>query len=163
MEGIRSDLRDFFPRGQLQRNRVVVVQQRVVQVVVFIGKLHDRLVKNQTFLNTVATGKMAGGEVADNDLQRDDPHLFNGGFPVVELLNIVCGDPTLRQFFHKIIGHSIVDSTFALDDPFLQTVEGGCVVFVGNDHNIRVIRGIDPFGFPLVELFALLHDGYPLK
>ena len=134
---------------------MVVVQQRVVQVVVFIGELHDRLVKNQAFLDTVATGKKAGGEVADDDLQRDDPHLFNGGFPVVELLNIVCGDPMLRQFFHKIIGHSIVDSTFALDDPFLQTVEGG--------HNIRVIRGIDPFGFPLVELFALLHDGYPLK
>ena len=96
------------------------------------------------------------GNVADDDLQGDDGHLFHGGLPVAELLHIVGRHALLLQAAHQVVGHAVVDGPLAGDGALLQAVEGGGVVLVGHDHNIGVAGGEDLLGLALVELLQFL-------
>ena len=126
------------------------VDERVAQRVILIGKLQGGLVKDHPLLHPVALGEGAGGKVAHNDLQGNDGHPLDQGFPRAELPNQVGGDSDLLQTLHKQVGHLVVDDALAADGPFLQTVEGGSVVLVRDDELLRVLGFVDLFGLPFV-------------
>ena len=102
------------------------------------------------------SGMVAGGDVADNDLQRHDGDLLYGGLAVVELLHVVGGHALLLQAAHQVVGHAVVDGAFAGDGALFQAVEGGGVVLVGDDDNLRVAGGVDLLGLALIELLLFL-------
>ena len=81
-EGVLLDEVDLLPGSQLQGQSVILVQQRIVQVVVLIGELDGGLVEHNAFLHAVAGGKVTGGDVADDDLQRHDGDLLHQGLPL---------------------------------------------------------------------------------
>ena len=136
---------------------MVLVQQGVPQVVVFIGELDGGGVEDDALLHAVVLGERPGGEVADNDLQRDDGDLLHHGFPFAQLLHKMGGDPGLLQLCHKAVGHLVVDDAFACDGALFQPVEGGGVILVVHNVQIRVVGFKDLLGLALIELFQLLH------
>ena len=140
---------------------MVVVEQGVAQVVVLIGQLEGGLVKDDALLHAVPLGEGAGGDVAHNDLQGDDGHLFHQGLPVVQLLDQVGGDALLLQPGHEQIAHLVVDDSLAGDGPLFQAVEGGGVVLIGDDQLLRIVGGVDLLGLALVEQFFFLHGRSP--
>ncbi len=73
---------DLLGGGQLQGQGVVAVQQGIAQLVVLIGELDGGRVKDDALLHAVALGEGAGGDVADDNLQRHDRDLLHQGLPV---------------------------------------------------------------------------------
>ena len=135
---------------------MILVEERVAQLVVFIGEFNGGLLEHNAFLHAVVLGKGTGGDVADNDLQRHDGDLLYGGLAVVELLHVVGGHALLLQAAHQVVGHAVVDGALAGDGALFQAVEGGGVVLVGDDDNLRVAGGVDLLGLALIELLLFL-------
>ena len=135
---------------------MIAVHEGIAQVVILVGELDGGRVEHDALLHAEALGEGAGGDVADDDLQGDDGHLFHGGLPVAELLHIVGRHALLLQAAHQVVGHAVVDGPLAGDGALLQAVEGGGVVLVGHDHNIGVAGGEDLLGLALVELLQFL-------
>src|SRR5699024_1915384 len=141
----------------LQGQGVVGVYERVAQRVVLVGKLDGGRVEDDALRHAVALGKAARGDVADDDLKRDDGDLLHQGLPVRELLYIVRRHAVLLQHAHEAVGQAVVYDALAQDGAALFAVEGGGVVLVGDDAQGGVVRGVDLFGLALVELFELFH------
>ena len=133
------------------------VEQGVVEVVVFVGELKGRRIKDDAFLHAVALGKAPGGDVADDDLQGDDLDLLHHGLPVIELLHKVGGDAGGGQLAHEEVAHAVVHRPLAPDGALLGAVKGGGVVLVGDDDQVGVGGGVDLLGLALVELSGLFH------
>ena len=133
------------------------IEQGVVQLVALVGELNGGGVKDDALLHAVALGEGPGGDVADDDLQRHDGDLFHQGLPLAQLLYEVGGDAGLLQLCHEAVGHLVVDDALAGDGALLGAVEGGGIVLVVHDDQIRVAGGVDLLGLALIELFQFLH------
>ena len=137
---------------------MITVQQGVTQLVVLIGELDGGLIEDNALLHAVVLGEGAGGDITDNDLQRDDGDLLDDGLALVDLLNKMGGNTLLLQVSHQAVGHLVVDDALAVDGALLQAVECGGVVLVGNDELLGVLGGEDLLGLAFVQLLQLLHD-----
>ncbi len=156
-ESIVLNLLDFFFCGQLQRQGVGIVEQRVPQIVVFIRKLDGRRVEDNALFHAVTLGEGTGGNIADNHLQRHNGHFFYHSVCVGKLLHIVRRHAGLLQPLHQMIGHLVVDYAFARDGSLFFAVEGGGVVLIGDDDLFRIVGGENLFGLSFVKLFSLFH------
>ena len=136
---------------------MVAVDQRIVQFVVLVGKLNGRLRKNDSLFHAVALGKGAGGNVADDDLQRHDGDLFDQRLTVVQLPDKMRGNAVLLQKTEQEIRHPVVHHAFSDNRPFFQSVQRGCIVLVGDDHKRRIIGSINLLCLSFVELFCFFH------
>lgn len=55
---------------------MIGIDERIAEVVIFIGKFNGRFVKDNAFFNTVALGKASGRDVADDDFKRYNAYFF---------------------------------------------------------------------------------------
>ena len=117
--------------------------QRIVQLVVFVGILHRGLVEGHPLREAVALAEAPGGDVADDDLQGHDLHPLHQRLPLTELLHKMGGDPRLFQAAHEAVAHAVVDDALSNDGAFLFSVEGGGVVLVGHDQFLGIVGGVD--------------------
>ena len=162
-EGVLFDGLDFFLRGELQRQGVIFVDQGIAQIVVLIGELNGRSVERDAFLHAVALGEGTGGNVPDNDFQRNDGNLLHEGLALAELLHEMGGDAFLFEPLHQQIAHPVVDDALALNGSFFQTVESGGVVLVVDDQQFGIIRAEYLFGLSFVKLLTLNHASALLR
>ena len=152
-EGIVLDGLDLLCRGQFQCQRVIGVQQRIAQRVILIGKLDGGLIEHDALLHAVALGEGTGGDIADNDLQRDDGNPLHQRFPLAQLLDKMGGDAGLFHFGHQAVGHLVVDDALSEDGAFFQAVERGGIILVIHDEQLGIIGFEYFFCFALVDLF----------
>ena len=108
--------------------------------------------------NAVALGEGAGGDVADDDLERDDGDLLDEGLAVGELLNEVRRHALLLEQLEHVVGHDVVDDALARDLALLLAVECGRIVLVVYNVQVRVVGCKYFFCLAFVKLFFLLHD-----
>ena len=148
---------DLGRRGELQRQRVVGVHQRIAQIVVFIAELDGGLLEDDALLDAEALGEAAGGDVADDDLERDDADLLHGGLAVTQLLDEVRRDALFLQQLHEVVRDLVVHNALAHDGAALEAVERGGVVLVGDDDAFRIVGRKDLLGLAFVKLFKFLH------
>jgi len=139
---------------------MVGVHEGVAQVVIFVGELDGGVIKDDAFLHSKAFGKGAGGDVADDDFQRDDGNLFHGSLPFGQLLDEMGGDALGFQLAHHVVAHTVVDDTFAGDAALLDAVECGGVVLVVYDDHIGIIGCEYLLGLAFIDLFQLFHFQY---
>jgi len=137
---------------------VIAVHEGVVELVALIGELDGGLVKYDALLHAVAGGKAACGDVADDDLQRDDLDLLDHGIGVGELLHKVGGNALFLQKLHEVVGEPVVDGALSENGALLLAVEGGGVVLIGDDAVIGVFRGKYLLGLAFVKLLYLFHN-----
>ena len=156
-EGVALDGLYLLRRGELESQGVVGVYERVAQLVVLVGELYGRRVKGDALLDAVALREAAGGDVADDDLERHDGDLLYQGLALGELLDEVGGDAVLLEHAHEAVGEAVVDHALAHDGAALFAVEGRGVILIVNYAEVRIVGGKDLLGLTLVELFALFH------
>ena len=140
---------------------MVAVDQWVAQLVVLIGKLDGRLGKDNALLHAVALGKGAGGNIPDDNLQRNDGSLLHQGLPVGQLLHQVGGNALLLQQLHHVVGNPVVDGALTGDGSLLQAVERSRVVLVGHQQDLRIVRSVHALSLAFVEHFFLFHGNFP--
>ena len=138
--------------GELQRQRVIFVEQRVVQIIILIGELNGGLVEHNAFLHTVTGGEVTGGDIADDNFQRNDRDLFYQRFALGELLDKVRRDTGFLHSGHQTVRHLVVDNALACDGAFFQAVQRRCVILVVDDDERGVIRGVDLLRLAFVNL-----------
>lgn len=76
MQRIGTDSFALLTGGHFQGEGMVIIQQRVAQRIIFVRQLHHGRIDVVAFLHAVPLGKGAGGDIADDDLQRNDGALF---------------------------------------------------------------------------------------
>ena len=135
---------------------MIGVEQGVAQVIILIGELNGGLVEHDALLHAVALGEGAGGDIADDDLQRYDGDLLHGSLPVGQLFHIVGGYALCLQPAHEIVGHAVIDGALAGDGTLLEAIEGGGIVLIGDDDHFGVAGGEHFLCLSLVELLLLL-------
>ena len=151
MKSIAPDQGQLRPCGQLQCRRVVIVEQRVTQFVIFVGKFQSRLIKGRPFLHTVSLGEGTRRQISHNDLQRHNGDPLHQRFPTVQLPDKVSGDPLPFQPRHQQIAHLVIDDSLSLDGPLFRSIERGGVVFIGHDEQFGILGRIDPFCLSLIK------------
>lgn len=106
---------------------------------------------------------MAGRNVADDDLERDDLDLLDEGVAVVELLDIVRRDAFFFQLLHQRVGQLVVHNALVTDGALLLAVAGGRVVLVVNHDDGGIARRENLLGLAFVHLIENLdvHDKSP--
>ena len=156
-EGILFDGLDLFLCGELQGQRVILVDQGIAQVIVLIGEFDGRRVETDAFLYTVTLGERAGRDVTDDDFQRNDGNFLNEGFPLTEFLYEMGGNAFLLEPLHQQVAHVVVDNTLTLNGTLFQAVESGCVVLVIDDKQFGIIRAENLLGLSFIKLFTLDH------
>ena len=87
MKSILFNKVDLFPSGQFQRYGVIVVNERVVETVIFIRKLDGRGIKYDALLYTISLRKRASGDIADDDLQGNNGYFFYYCLPFIQFLD----------------------------------------------------------------------------
>ena len=152
-----ADGLDLLPCRQLQGQSVRGVQQRIVEVIVLVGELEGGLIEGDALLHAVAFGEAPGGDIADDDLQGNDPDLLHHGLPIVQLLDKVGGNAGGGELAHEEVAHAVVHRALAPDGSFFCPVESGGIVLVGDDDQIGILGGKDFFCLALIELFFLFH------
>ena len=100
---------------------------------------------------------MTGRDVPHDNLQRNDPNLFDQGLTVIQFLRIMGGDSLCSQLTHQQVRHAVVDRALSDNRSSLCPVERRRVIFIGDNHERRIIRCKYLFGFSLVELFSFFH------
>ena len=111
---------DLFLRGKIQRQRMIVVEQRVAEVIVLIAELEHRRRQLGALRHAVALGKAARGGIADDDFQRHDLHLFDRRFAIGELFHEMRGDAVLLHDAEHHVAHLVVDDALAADRALFQ-------------------------------------------
>ena len=139
---------------------MVVVDQRVAQIVVFVAVFQNGGWQNGAFLDAQTFGHRTCCDVANDYLQRNDLHFFNNSFTVGQLFYKVGRDAFAFQHLHQMVGNAVVDNAFARDGAFFQTVKSGCIVLVVNDVQLRILGGIDLFCLAFIKHFTLFHFDY---
>ena len=134
-----------------------------MQVIILIRKLNRGLVEHNALLHAIAGGKVTGGNIADNDLQRHDGDLFHQSIPLGKLLDKMRGDSGLLHFRHQTVRHLVVDNALAHDRSLFQSVQRGGIILIGYDHQIGVLGGINLFCLALVQLLFLFHVPFLLS
>ena len=102
--------------------------------------------------------RIGGSVLAHDHFQGHDGHLFHQGFPVAQLPDKVGGDTHFLQMLHQPVAHLVVDNSLALDGALFQTVEGGGIVLVVHNQQLRVFCCVHFFGFALVKHLFLFHE-----
>src|SRR5699024_10972583 len=102
--------------------------------------------------DAVPLGEGTGGDVADDDFQRDDRNLLDNRLAVGELFNKVGRDAGLFKLLHHEVRHLVADDAFSDDGALFGAVEGGRVVLVVDDDEVRVRSRENLFGLAFIEL-----------
>ena len=136
---------------------MIGIEQRIAQLVVFIGELNGGLLEYNAFLHAVVLGEGAGSDVADDDFQGNDGDLLHQGLPLGQLLDKVGGNALLFQIGHQAVAHLVVDDALARNGAFFQPVESGGVVLVIHDQKLGIVGGENLFGLALIQLLQFFH------
>ena len=99
-----------------------------------------------------AQAEMTGGDIADDDFQRNDVYLLDESITVVDFLNVMGGDALFLQLLHQSVGQFIIDDALVADGTFLLAVACGGVVLVVDHDDFGVIGSENLLGLAFVQL-----------
>ena len=136
---------------------MIGVDERVAEVVVLVRELDGGLVKDDPLFHAVTLCERTCGNVADDDFERNDLHLFDDGVAVGKLLDEVGGNARLFEDLHEHIRHAVVHDALARDRALFKSVERGRVVLVVDEYDFIVVRRKYLLGFSFVKLLAYFH------
>ena len=108
-------------------------------------------------LNPEALRQRAGGNVADDHLDRNDLNLANQLLAHVHAADEVCRHPDRLEREEDVLRDAIVEHALAADRPALLRVEGSRVVLEILNQGSRLRTLVEDLGFAFVDLAATGH------
>ena len=158
LAGQRGDLGEILASAYVEGHQVIVVDERIVQIIVLQEVLKHRLLERQSFLHAQTGAEVAGGHVAQHDLQREHVHLAYQLAGVVHSLDEMAVDAALLEQVEDDGGDEVVQAALAGEVFLLFTIASGGGVLVFDPQNLWIVGCVQLLGLALVELFQLLHD-----
>ena len=138
--------------SQVEGQGVVVVDERVVQIVVLVAVLEDGSLKDLALGHAHAQAEVTGCNVADDDLQRHDLDLLHKGVAVIDLLHVMGGDALLLELLHQSVGQLVVDNALVANGALLLTVTGSGVILVVDHDDLGIVGSENLLGLAFVQL-----------
>ena len=137
-----------------------MVDERIMQIIVLVAVLENGSLENLALGHTHAQAEMTGGNIADDNLQRNDLDLLHKGVAVVDFLDIMGGDALFFQLLHQSVGQLVVDDALVADGALLLAVTGGGIVLVVDHDDLGIIGGENLLCLALVQLLFdfVVHD-----
>ena len=129
-----------------------MVDERVMQVVVLVAVLEDGGLEHLALGYAHAQAEMTGGDIADDDFQRNDVYLLDESITVVDFLNVMGGDALFLQLLHQSVGQFIIDDALVADGTLLLAVACGGVVLVVDHDDFGIIGSENLLGLAFVQL-----------
>ena len=93
----RGDLSQILTGAHVKGHEVIIVDERIMQIVVLQEVLEHRLLERQAFLHAQAGAEVTGGHVTQHDLQREHVHLAYQLAGVIHALDEVAVDAALLE------------------------------------------------------------------
>src|SRR5215472_5544916 len=124
----RQDLVQLLGRRPAEGGDVLLRDHRVAELVGLVIVLDDGAGQDRALRQAEACRQRARGDVADDDLERNDLHLAHQLLAHVEAAHEVGRDAGLPQARHQIFRDPVVEHPLAGDGALLLIVEGGGVV-----------------------------------
>ena len=131
------------------------IAERIVLVIIF----DDRARQLGAFLDPEPLRQRAGGDVADDDLDRDDLDLADQLLAHVEAADEVGRDADRLERGEDMLGDAVVEHALAVDRAALLRVEGGRVVLEILDQRAGLGTLVEDLGLAFVDLAATGHKG----
>ena len=97
-----------------------MVDERVMQVIVLVAVLQDGGLEHLALGHAHAQAEVAGGNIADDDFQRNDLNLLDQGIAVVQLLNIMGGDAFFSSFCIRALDSLLLTMPLSRMVPFFS-------------------------------------------
>ena len=136
---------------------MVVVDQRVAQLLALVAEVIDRVRRLHALFDTQPLGHRAGNDVAYDHLQRNDRHPTAQLIAVIEFLEEVGLHAGPLQLAEDDRRDGVVDHPLVLDRRLLDVVEGRRGILVADDDPLGIVRAEDLLRLALVEHFELFH------
>src|SRR6185437_2152652 len=160
-QGQRDDVVQVGGVRPAEAGDVLLRHQRVAEAVVLIIVLDDGAGQAGAFGNAEPLGETAGGDVAEDDLQRNDLHFADQLLAHVQPADEMRRDADLGQAHHQVFADAVVEDPFAGDDALLLRIECGRIVLKILDQGAGFRSLEQDLGFAFVELAAAGHMGFP--
>src|SRR5579859_1862306 len=149
---------DFLGRGPVEGGDVLLGHHWVAELVVLEVEFDDRTGQGLALGQAESPRQRAGGDVAADDLERDDLHLLDQLLAQVQPPDEVILHADRVQADHHIFADSIVDDALTLEYRLLRAVEGGGVVLEILDQGAGLGPLVENLGLSLIDLFSAGHD-----
>ena len=160
-DGERHDVVDLLRRGPAERRDVLLRHHRVVELVVLVVELDDRARQLRAFLDAEALRQRAGGDVAHDDLERDDLHLADQLLAHVEPANEMRRHPDVVEVLEHVFRDAVVEDALAFDDLVLLGVEGGRVVLEMLNQSSWLGAFIEDLRLAFIDAATAAHRSVP--
>ena len=148
----------LFLGGKVKGQGVIMVDERVMQVVVLVAVLQDGGLEHLALGHAHAQAEVTGCNVADDDLQRHDLDLLHKGVAVIDLLHVMGGDALLLELPHQSVGQLVVDNALVANGALLLTVTGSGVILIVDHDDLGIVGSENLLGLAFVQLLKLLHS-----
>ena len=100
-----------------------------MQRVILVVKLDDRARQDRAFLDAELRRNGAGGNIAHDDLERNDLYFLDQLLAHVQTLNKMGRDAHFVEIDENVLGYAVVQHAFAVNDFVLFRIESGRIVF----------------------------------
>ena len=131
------------------------IAERIVLVIIF----DDRARQLRAFLDPEPLRQRAGGDVADDHLDRHDLDLADQLLAHVEAADEVRRHADLAEQREDMLGNAVVEHALAVDRALLLGVERGRVVLEILDQRAGLGTLVEDLGLAFVDLAAAGHAG----
>jgi hypothetical protein len=111
----------------------------------------------RAFLDPKARRQGARGNIADNDLKRNDLHFPNQLFAHVEAANKMSRYADIVQILEQILGNTVIQHALAVNNLMFLGVESGGVVLEILNERSRLRAFIEDFGLAFVNAATAVH------
>src|SRR6185437_12438139 len=152
-----GDVVHFVLRRPAEAGNMLVGDHRVAERVVLVIIFDDRSWQLRAFLDPETLRQGPGGDVADDDLDRDDFDLADELLAHVHSADEVCRNPDHLQRSEDVLGNAVVDDALAADGAALLRVERGRIVLEVLDERARLRSLVKDLGLSLINLAAASH------
>lgn len=99
---------------------MVIVDQWVAQIVVFVAVFQNGYRQYFSFFDAQTFGHGACCDVTDDNFQWNNFYFFNNSFTVGQLFYKVSWDTFAFQHFHQMVGNAVVDCALTKDGTFFS-------------------------------------------
>ena len=160
-DGERHDVVDLLRRGPAEGGDVLFGHHRVVERIILVIEFDDRARQLRAFLDPELLRQGAGGDIAHDDLERNNLDLTDQLLAHVEPADEMGRHPNIVEMLEYVLRDTIIEDPLALDNLVLFRIEGGRVVLEMLDQRSGLGSFVKDLGLAFVNATAAAHRSVP--
>src|SRR5215207_5969723 len=155
-DGQCHDVVDFLGGGPAEGRHMLFGNHGIAQLIILVIELDDRAGQGRAFGQPQPLGERARGNIAHDDLERNDLHGADQLLAHVQALQEMGRHANVVELGKDQLGNAIVENPFAVDDFLFLIVEGRRIILVMDDQGAGLGTFVKDLGLALVDTGAAL-------